>query len=101
MKALCGVEQTADRSRFSLRAVSCDGPFTPASQRNFMNPTLVRARRLLIRDVLAALMCIGTSSIVLAAVAPMPPIADGVSVEHHSGKVIWADLVTPDLAAVE
>ena len=29
----------------------------------------------------------------------LPPIADSANVEHHPGKVIWADLITPDLAA--
>jgi len=31
----------------------------------------------------------------------LPPISDAATVEHHPGKVIWADLVTPDLAAAE
>ena len=31
----------------------------------------------------------------------LPPIADSASPEHHPGKIIWADLVTPDLAAAE
>jgi len=31
----------------------------------------------------------------------LPPISDATTVEHHPGKVIWADLVTPDLAAAE
>jgi uncharacterized protein len=37
-----------------------------------------------------------------AAGAPfeLPPIGDS-SAEHHPGKIIWADLVTPDLAAAE
>jgi predicted enzyme related to lactoylglutathione lyase len=38
---------------------------------------------------------------ILAAVAPMPPISDAANTEHHAGKFIWADLVTPDLAVVE
>ena len=29
----------------------------------------------------------------------LPPIADPANMEHHPGKVIWADLITPDLAA--
>ncbi len=31
----------------------------------------------------------------------LPPISDAASAEHHPGKVIWADLVTQDLAAAE
>jgi uncharacterized protein len=31
----------------------------------------------------------------------LPAISDSAVMEHHPGKVIWADLVTPDLAAAE
>ncbi|HEY3851661.1 MAG TPA: VOC family protein [Steroidobacteraceae bacterium] len=31
----------------------------------------------------------------------LPAITDAAAMEHHPGKVIWADLVTPDLAAAE
>jgi uncharacterized protein len=31
----------------------------------------------------------------------LPPIDSAGTVEHHPGKVIWADLVTPDLAGAE
>jgi uncharacterized protein len=31
----------------------------------------------------------------------LPPIGGSANAEHHPGKVIWADLVTPDLAAAE
>lgn len=31
----------------------------------------------------------------------LPPIGDAAHGEHHPGKVIWVDLVTPDLAAAE
>jgi uncharacterized protein len=31
----------------------------------------------------------------------LPPISDAGRIEHHPGKVVWADLVTPDLAAAE
>jgi uncharacterized protein len=30
-----------------------------------------------------------------------PPLGDAKHIEHHPGKMIWADLVTPDLAAAE
>ena len=36
-----------------------------------------------------------------AAAIELPPIAAGVAGEHHPGKVVWADLVTPDLAGAE
>jgi predicted enzyme related to lactoylglutathione lyase len=34
-----------------------------------------------------------------AAPFQLPPIADPADAEHHPGKIIWADLITPDLAA--
>ena len=29
----------------------------------------------------------------------LPPLVEPANAEHHVGKVIWADLVTPDLAS--
>jgi predicted enzyme related to lactoylglutathione lyase len=31
----------------------------------------------------------------------LPPIGDPANAEHHPGKIVWADLVTPDLAGAE
>ena len=36
-----------------------------------------------------------------AALVPLPPLSQPPTNEHHVGKVIWVDLVTPDLAAAE
>jgi predicted enzyme related to lactoylglutathione lyase len=48
--------------------------------------------------LLACMLC-GTA---LAALPfNLPPINDPASSEHHVGKVIWADLVTPNLVAAE
>jgi predicted enzyme related to lactoylglutathione lyase len=45
----------------------------------------------------------GVAAIATAAVAPseLPPLVQPPSGEHHSGKVIWADLITPDLAGAK
>jgi len=50
----------------------------------------------------AALTC-GLAAIAAAAAAPfeLPPLVQPPSGEHHAGKVIWADLVTPDLASAK
>jgi predicted enzyme related to lactoylglutathione lyase len=40
-------------------------------------------------------------SAVRAAPFELPPLNTPRSTEHHVGKVVWADLVTPDLAAAE
>ncbi len=31
----------------------------------------------------------------------LPPIAEGTAGEHHPGKIVWVDLVTPDLLGAE
>jgi predicted enzyme related to lactoylglutathione lyase len=36
-----------------------------------------------------------------APLVPLPPLTQPPTSEHHVGKVIWVDLVTPDLAAAE
>lgn len=49
-------------------------------------------------SVLLSVMCMSASH---AANFELPPVNSPASAEHHVGKVIWADLVTPDLAAAE
>lgn len=54
--------------------------------------------RCLTRWVFGALL--GVAAIANAAPAPfeLPPLVKPASAEHHWGKVIWVDLITPDLA---
>jgi hypothetical protein len=53
-----------------------------------------------IAALIAALACAAWLPPVATAESfQLPPIADPANVEHHPGKVIWADLITPDLAA--
>jgi uncharacterized protein len=48
------------------------------------------------------LMVVGTLACAAAfAASPELPAIGGTSHEHHPGKIIWADLVTPDLAVAE
>jgi predicted enzyme related to lactoylglutathione lyase len=54
------------------------------------------------RTILSLAACCATAA--MAATAPafqLPAIGMAGASEHHPGKVIWADLVTPDLAAAE
>jgi predicted enzyme related to lactoylglutathione lyase len=54
--------------------------------------------------LLACAVCAAALSAGTARCAPtfqLPPIGDAAHPEHHPGKVVWADLVTPDLAAAE
>ena len=51
---------------------------------------------------LLVLLGMGANRPLLASVpVAWPPLGDAAHREHHSGKMIWADLVTPDLAAAE
>jgi predicted enzyme related to lactoylglutathione lyase len=54
-------------------------------------------------SLIAALVCVAqrTGAAPSAPALELPPIADSSTVEHHPGKIVWADLVTPDLAAAE
>jgi uncharacterized protein len=58
-------------------------------------------RRRLARTLLAALLGVGLAASLAAAPAPLPPLAQPPSSEHHVGKVIWVDLVTPNLTGAE
>src|ERR1700679_1840754 len=48
--------------------------------------------------LLLSVICLTTLH---AASFELPPLNSPPSPEHHVGKVIWADLVTPDLAPAE
>ena len=51
--------------------------------------------------ICAALLMCAVSFTVGGATLELPPLNDPSSTEHHVGKVVWVDLVTPDLAAAE
>lgn len=60
-----------------------------------------QARRFLSHGLCALLVvgaCIATAT---AAPFELPPLVQPASAEHHVGKVIWVDLVTPDLAGAK
>ena len=51
---------------------------------------------------LYVLLALTSCSVALAALPfDLPPVSNPASTEHHPGKVIWADLVTPNLGAAE
>ncbi len=66
-----------------------------------MNVVLDRARRHLARELFVVLACVACGAARAALPFNLPPVNDPASAEHHPGKVIWADLVTPNLAAAE
>lgn len=53
------------------------------------------------RSLLAVLLSVAAPGLLVAAAAPLPPLVEPASQEHHVGKVIFAELVTPDLAAAK
>src|SRR6202162_42881 len=53
------------------------------------------------RSFLAVLLSSAPPGLLVAAAAPLPPLVTPASQEHHVGKVIFAELVTPDLAAAK
>ena len=55
-----------------------------------------RMERLLFAAIFAAVATAAS-----AATFSLPPLNTPASSEHHVGKVVWADLVTPDLSAAE
>ncbi|HEY4972265.1 MAG TPA: VOC family protein [Steroidobacteraceae bacterium] len=50
---------------------------------------------------LGALLSIAMLATASAATFVLPPLVQPASSEHHAGKVIWTDLVTPDIAAAK
>jgi uncharacterized protein len=50
---------------------------------------------------LGALLSVALLATASAASFVLPPLVQPTSNEHHAGKVIWTDLVTPDIAAAK
>ena len=53
------------------------------------------------RSLLAALLGMAVAAPVLALPFQLPALVDPPSAEHHVGKVIFTEMVTPDLAAAK
>jgi predicted enzyme related to lactoylglutathione lyase len=66
-----------------------------------MSSSTSRLERILPSGLLALLISAAGMSTLSAASVELPPLNVPASSEHHAGKVVWADLVTPDLAAAE
>ena len=60
-----------------------------------------RLRSALPAIAFSVLFCVASLSIARAAEFELPALNTPPSTEHHLGKMVWADLVTPDLAAAE
>jgi uncharacterized protein len=66
-----------------------------------MSSSFPRRRRFLPRGSSALLLSVICLWTLRAASFELPPLNTSASTEHHVGKVVWADLVTPDLGAAE
>jgi predicted enzyme related to lactoylglutathione lyase len=66
-----------------------------------MNSLFCRVRHHLACELLVVLACTSCGVALAALPAELPPISNPASTEHHPGKMIWADLITPNLAAAE
>jgi hypothetical protein len=53
------------------------------------------------RSLLVALLSLAGAGIAAAAASPLPPLVDPASQEHHVGKVVFVELVIPDLTAAK
>src|SRR5579863_5522081 len=73
----------------------------PLSQGIGMSSSIPRHRRFLPQCSSALLLSLICLSTLRAASFELPPLNSPASTEHHVGKVVWADLVTPDLGAAE
>jgi predicted enzyme related to lactoylglutathione lyase len=60
-----------------------------------------RARHCFRQRLLAALLVVAGAAPVTAAPLQLPALVEPASQEHHAGKVIFVELVTPDLAAAK
>ena len=69
-----------------------------------MNYSKGSARNLVRGGLYAAMLCAAATAAVhagLSAAVVLPALTQPPSGEHHVGKVVWADLVTPDLDAAK
>ncbi len=60
-----------------------------------------RCLRGLLRGFGPFFLVAGLASAAVAAPSGLPPLVEPASSEHHVGKVIWVELVTPDLASAK
>ena len=66
-----------------------------------MNTSLCRARSIVASMIAGAALCAACVSAAIGAAFDPPPIAAMPGTEHHVGKIIWVELVTPNLAGAE
>ncbi len=58
-------------------------------------------RRRGLASLVVSALILGSAALARGADFELPALNSPPSAEHHPGKMVWADLVTPDLAAAE
>ena len=66
-----------------------------------MSSSNIRFRGLLSAGLASLMLSVAHMPALRAASFELPPLNTPATTEHHAGKMVWADLVTPDLAAAE
>jgi predicted enzyme related to lactoylglutathione lyase len=74
---------------------------SPVSTRAETSMDSYRSTNFTWHALLAALLGFAVATTVAASPLQLPPLVEPASQEHHVGKVIFVELVTPDLAAAE
>jgi predicted enzyme related to lactoylglutathione lyase len=62
---------------------------------------LGRVGRFIRQGLLAAFLCVADAVPIMAASLQLPAIVEPASQEHHVGKIVFVELVTPDLAVAK
>src|SRR5665213_87978 len=78
-------------------ALLCANSSYEETAMNFNCPPHIR----IATGLLGTLLCVASTMTLAAAALVLPPIVQPPSAEHHAGKIIWVDLVTPNLATAE
>jgi len=82
----------------------CRSNLVDATAQNAMRPRRIgpgRAGHFFGQRLLAALLGVASAAPLLASPLQLPALVEPASQEHHVGKVIFVELVTPDLAAAK
>jgi predicted enzyme related to lactoylglutathione lyase len=82
------------------RSSNKNNPFSPNKimQRRIQS---IRSRHFLLQGLLAAFLGITCAVPIMASPLQLPTIVEPASQEHHVGKVIFVELVTPDIVAAK
>ncbi len=81
------------------RVISVDSPAPGAI--GVPGMALGRIRQFITQVLFAAIFCIAGPALVMASPLQLPAVVEPASHEHHVGKVIFVELITPDLSAAK